>query len=624
MSGIPLSSDDVTTISGVKPSSPIDTATKEAESIVQAFHTDPRDTGDIRDKSKFVKLEQADVTLKFTSEHVGSRFKNNADQIFSTASKITDAVKKELQSDQKTLTSIIDQLHTNIDDGLGIKRYKSKEKITVPGSDPEHKEAVIIRDARGRGEEKDKKDKKPDDLKATYQLSMASTTRGALKMIEMSVNSPEEKDRLRTALMEELQSSFNNLGQKDDSVTPKERLSKVREFEDRLIKKMTDSGIRIEGVKPTELKKMLADTRDMCNLQDTQSHMATVQAVPIKAGTQFGESIETTSLSVRLAPFSDEIVKDLRALREKEFKIKSVPWYNALKEREKKLVRDNIDVLIENRQTLPASLRFLPGLRNAYVEAEYCTTPQYSDNPRTTERYDLAVRTGTPSYTREKHDTTTSKNLSHIEKLSGKKLDILMLNHPFGDEKSICSRMKEAVKSVLQPRKLTHIPLQFRLNMQKAATEIREFTSKIDPKNIGVYFCKSGKDRTEFSRREGRISMLTAHLQKHAGISLDNVQDRVKLRKAMQSSYHGETIAGSYGGSHGALGLKISAVKDRSNGPDIIIAEKNKVASLNKFKEKSFVKKMINSLQKVMPKGASKLQAPAVVASKSTAAPPRR
>ncbi len=569
--------------------SPIDAATQKADSIIQDFHENKEDQKKF--EGKFEELKKEGITLKF---------KGQVDTLFSTASKITEEKKEleELQSNQNTLTSIIDQLHTNIDEGLGIKRYKSKEKITVPGSDPKHEEAVIIRDARGRG---DKKDKKPDDLKETYQLSMASTTRGALKMIEMSKNSTEEKDRLRTALMEELKSSFDSLG---EDTTPKERLSKVREFEDRLIKKMADSGIRIEDVKPTELKKMLADTRDMCNLQDEQSHIATVQAVPIKTGTQYGNSIETTSLSVRLSPFSPEIVKDLTALKHDKFKTKSVPWYNALKEREKKLVRDNIDLLIENRQTLPASLRFLPGLRNAYVEAEYCTT-QYAHNQQTTERYDLAVRTGTPSYTRGKPDTTTSKNLSHIKKLSGKQLDILMLNHPFGDEKSICSRMKEAVKSVMRLGKLTHIPLQFRLNMQKAAAEIRKFTSKISGKeDIGVYFCKSGKDRTEFSRREGRISMLTAHLNNK--ISLKTAQDRVNLRKAMQSSYHGETIAGSYGGSHGALGLKISAVKDRFNGPDIIIAEKNKVASLNKFE--SFAGKMKNSLQKLMPKRASKLQ----------------
>jgi hypothetical protein len=551
--------------------SPIDAATKEAESIVRAFHTEPREEG------KFEELKPKTIE--------------------------DDDLKEEL------LDETIKKLHINADSWMAIKRYKSTDTITVPGSssDPAKTEPVVIRDASATPT-----GIKYDDLEETYQLSMTSTARGALAMVDMSGNTEKEKNAMKEAIMKDLKDSFK-LTKKDkngndvsiESVS--DRIKHVRAFEKAVLKTMFDNRIDIEGVeRKSDLAKMLADTRDMCNLRDEQPHLATVF--------EGYDGDKRTTVSVRVAPFSKALKRDFRIIKDnlaiitastktqkdvlKELKeSKSCPeLFKGLKPRQQTLIIANIDKLIEGDKTVATSLRFIPGLRNAFVEAEFCTYTKEGGKSETT-CYDKSIRTGTIAYTQEKGTSQTRQNADHLKSIAEGEIKFQMYNHDFSDEAAIVSKTKE----VLDKHELEHISMQTTLDKGSAFQKIREAASTKD--RINIFSCKSGKDRTEMGRRVAKHQAYIQHLGTRgvvvAGlsstVSKGDVSTQRDISEKVITSGHGANISGGYGGNHGSLGLKTGAmlkfiftdlvVSFSKGAKDLIRGEliRNKVSKLNKI-----------------------------------------
>lgn len=524
------------------------------------------------------------------------------------------------QLTMESLTDLIENLHINADQRMGIIRYESNDPVEIAGNNKSAK--VVIRDSTNQPPNEN--NIKYDHLPDTFQMSMAATARGALHMVENSNNSDDTKKVMKAEIAFFLKTGMAESKESEGNID--KSMKNVRSFEENIVNKLFENGINIEGVKTKkDIVKMLQDSRDICNLQDPQPHQATVFR-------GHNGDIRTT-FATRVAAFSEEHIADFKKIKANE---ETPEWFNGLKPRQQKLIRDNIDKLIENDKTLATSLRFIPGLRNAHAEMEFCT------HDGLTECYDRSIRTGTVAYTEDKSNPgqdVTSKNLAHLEEVcNGKEVNFQMYNHNFGDEHQIVQRTQKAFEAkktnAMEAKfassnaktqegreegaqtkpapKLFNIPLQFKFDKSAAFKQIREACGRSGKTGINVFSCKSGKDRTEAGRRVSREAAYQNNLAER-DISLTQEQKK-SVATDMINAGHGANISGGSGGNHGSLGLKTAPmltfigkiVKLGKEASTLLQANllKNKVSKLNKMKVGYFEGK--KAIKKEQSQGASR------------------
>lgn len=470
------------------------------------------------------------------------------------------------------LTNAIKDLEIISDESIGITRYLSVGEIPILGA--EQKEAkqgekVIIRDATSQNQELSKYIK--DEFPASYAKSMATTARGACKIIELSDLEQDKKMNAYQNVLASLKESTNNIDSQASS--SESRIKEVREFESDLLYMLQEQNLTFkkQGIEDStkswnilkrnrgngyDLKKMLNDMRDAENLKEEQNHICTIT----KGLNDESEKIAT--FTTRIQPLSDAQKVEFVNIKNN----KSLPkWYSKLKPYQKLVVKSHIDELIEGK-TIPTQLRYIPGLRNSFLENSY----EINDN--NVIQFDRAIRTGTPSYFHNQKigQEITNQNIKHIEDLSSIGLDkgvkrdltIQTLNYAkgvmslFGSEGFMCASIEKACDS--KTIKYENVSVG---NMYNKADMIENITgnSRFNKNALIVQTCKSGKDRTGFSRILRQLSCYAKHKNKTLNdTGLATVSNRI------WSSNHATELASGYGCTHGSQALKGRAYQEGS------------------------------------------------------------
>jgi hypothetical protein len=635
-----------------------------------------------------VTIEDLESDINKSLENFHSKKKTPLE--FDLSNKKIDSLKAD------DLTSFIESIHTAADSKLGITRYKLAKSCKILGSiDPisaikdetsrsfagldKTKDAfeiagtlvsridpkkipstklddIIIRDATGQ--KPDQELKRKDQIPETFVLSMASTTRGALKIIESSTMEKDKKNLLKAQVLEEFKSRAKDMLSKP-SLSSKEiktAVDKTRGFEVNLLNTLEKEKLTIKsGVAHVKLsdtkktKKMLSMMRDAENFQDNQTSIATITKPDeaLEVVTQFSARIKSMSDSqVDLVRNAAKFVKEHGCIKPRTYRefflgmskkrktqfdqAKKAGVYEILsnmKPSQQVILAENSEHL-DGSKTIPTSLQFIPGLRNAYYQVDLVGKEAVSKN----------FRFGSPSYFTpdyiELRKEQTRENLEHYIDLAKtkdgleRKVDVQIYN-PFSwgsgilkafgvgggayDERKISTTLLQVSQEDKFKDRLSasFVGAQEYLNKDKMIDEIL----KQDNSKISAVSCKSGKDRTGISSEFRLFNALAK--KKSSDLSHDHSELAANILKAG----HSEEIAGGFGGNHGSMGKKTEPLYKYLNFIDLGASRFGKYSWIESQKIRDIQENKVASLNKIKGKVKDKKHAEGVSASFSVANP---
>lgn len=217
------------------------------------------------------------------------------------------------------LTSRIAQLDEKKDRNLGILRNQNDH--------------TIVRDARNVN--KDKRSLKKD-AGEKYAIQILNQVRGSILLIE-------------TSDIENKQEHINQLlGLANQSLTEIDKLpKKIKSYNSAMLTLLAEAGV------PDPAEK-LNFAKEIASFKDTHKNIITLTSVK-------GKTIAESEVIIELTPAQKAQYSAIA-----EGKREKIKWYNELAPYQKALIKNVAGDIATGRKVIPAQLRDLMGLRNAY------------------------------------------------------------------------------------------------------------------------------------------------------------------------------------------------------------------------------------------------------------------
>lgn len=455
-----------------------------------------------------------------------------------------------IEGSVESYTSLMKQLNKAMDARCAIVQHEI-DGPTPLGQQAGNPSKITVRDARNTN------GTKPEDLLESWMGAMAAQARGAASLLDM--NEAQKFARVTSAADEKkaVVKTFEAYCKRvRGASSPKERAKIVTEFNQELVGVLKSCGVVIGEQKLSDMKdakviQIMGDARDFCNLgEKTQNHQVTIFRNPEGKG-------DFIWASMKMNPISEEIKAEYEQVRSyrdnRDSGVDQTPgWFQNLKPHQRELTLKYLDQIIGGNHALPTQLRFLPGLKNAFIDVKGPVMGGKVSEEAYVECHSGALVHNAGTENNKEARRVTALNMRHAKGVVGEKrvvLSVLNTNSILQPgERNICRISKEVAGKVEGVEYHQNGVNLASLNPDASLKKIEEFSAKTNKSgqnaNILWTACKSGKDRT--------VGVLMRSMAKIFGGR--KPEEFIKL---LSSTGHAEALASGAGATRGAYGLKL-------------------------------------------------------------------
>lgn len=455
------------------------------------------------------------------------------------------------QSYKDYYSATISQCDTNIDAFCNIKNYYL-DGFEVVGSMDHTKQQIRVRDAR------DANNKKPEESTDSWIQGMAAQARAISILLENVYTTTKSKNQIEDEVYY-LFKSHSNLLMNDNALSSKERKDVVDNFSYDIASLLKeDQEIMVDGTKISNsnvktIGKIINNVRDFGNFEEKSHHTMTITPKIDDKG------INIVWFSRQMNPISKDLKDEYDNLIGKT-------WLQKLTPLQRNLVTKYKDKIISGNHIIPTQLRYLPGLKNCYMDL-YGTVQENK-----VKEIHIAPHSGTMvqdggNTVSDEVDRITEMQINHannlVQQMGATKMHLQVLNSTGpgsrvldNSDRNLCFTMDRVVKKINSHQKVIDyeragVNSFAESDPLKNVNNITEKAKDIDktPNTLFWAKCKSGKDRTFMILFNNMTSIL--------GDNYKGDKEKRAIADALLYSNHAETMASSAGGSRGAVGLKL-------------------------------------------------------------------
>ena len=438
-------------------------------------------------------------------------------------------------------TKIMKQYDALVDHRCGITQYEIDGPTPLGRQQDESK--ITIRDAR-KGN-----DTKPEDVPESWMQAIVAQARGVSSLLDMDKRGGAAHSRAQKAIAQTCGAYCKKLAVA--GLSPKDRKKIVDQFSAEMVEAVRGENLVINGAEVSKMKtgdllKVIGDARDFCNFGETQNNIVSIsKAVD-------GKNVILASM--KLDPMSEKMKKEYQKIN-----TETLPqWFEDMTPVQQALTKKHLPEIIDGQHAIPTQLRYLPGLKNAYLDVKGLANAEGKLSQVYTEAHSGTMVHGGGQARGAEVERVTGLTLDHAASLAGAGagagagdglvLSLLNSNSILnGVDRTICqvtAKVSKDKRGVSYNQNGVNLVAS---NPDKALKTIEDLSLNTTKTESGLLWtmCKSGKDRT--------FGIMTRNAATQFGMS----DKSEAFAKAIGDTGHAEAMAAGAGATRGAYGLKL-------------------------------------------------------------------